>query len=76
MNLALLKRSTLVGVDWGGEATANPAIVRELADLLINWIEKGELQVATVTERPASDFVQAYEDLLAGRIHGKLVLTR
>ena len=76
MNLALLKRSTLVGVDWGGEATANPAIVSELSGRLIDWIEKGELQVAAVTERPASDFVQAYEDLLAGRIHGKLVLTR
>jgi len=75
-NLALLKRASLVGVDWGGESINNPETVQELAVVLIDWIEQGRLQVAPITERPASEFVQAFEDQLAGRIQGKLVLTR
>lgn len=75
-NLALLKRSALIGVDWGAEMTSNPALASELAAVLIDWIEKGRLEVAPVTERPASEFVQAFEDQLAGCIHGRLVLTR
>ena len=30
LNLALLKRSAIVGVDWGGEMRANPAINQTL----------------------------------------------
>ena len=48
----------------------------ELAATLIGWIERGMLRVAPVTERPAREYVQALEDQLAGRILGKLVLTR
>jgi NADPH:quinone reductase len=75
-NLALLKRSALIGVDWGAELPSNPKLAGELASVFIDWIEKGRLGVAPVTERPASEFVQAFEDQLAGRIHGRLVLTR
>lgn len=76
LNLALLKRSAVVGVDWGGEVRARPGLNAELAATLIDWIERDRLQVAPVTERPAADYVQALEDQLAGRILGKLVLTR
>lgn len=76
LNLALLKRSAVVGVDWGGEVRARPGLNAELAATLIDWIEHGRLRVAPVTECPAADYVQALEDQLAGRILGKLVLTR
>lgn len=76
LNLALLKRSAVVGVDWGGEVRARPGLNAELAATLIDWIEQDRLQVAPVTERPASEYVRALEDQLAGRILGKLVLTR
>ncbi|MYE83832.1 MAG: NADPH:quinone oxidoreductase family protein [Gammaproteobacteria bacterium] len=76
LNLALLKRSAVVGVDWGGEVRARPGMNAELAATLIEWIEEDRLRVAPVTERPASEYVRALEDQLAGRILGKLVLAR
>ena len=76
LNLALLKRCSIVGVDWGGEMRANPAINADLGNTLTAWIEDGSLTPSRVCERPASGFVTAFEDQLAGRITGKLVLTR
>ncbi len=73
-NLALLKRAALVGVDWGGEARANPDINSELMNTLMTWIEQGQLVPAPVTQRPMQDFQQALVDQLAGQIVGKLVL--
>ncbi len=74
LNLALLKRSSVVGVDWGGESRANPAINQELMDTLMHWAGSGQLQPAAVHTRPMSEFRQALTDQLAGRIIGKLVL--
>ena len=43
LNLPLLKRSAIVGVDWGGEMRANPAINDELMSTLMQWIEAGKM---------------------------------
>ncbi len=75
LNLALLKRAAIVGVDWGGEARANPTINAELMQTLSGWIENGKLRCASVTRRPMTDFRMALEDQLAGKVVGKLVLT-
>ncbi len=75
LNLPLLKRAAIIGVDWGGESRANPAINAELMQTLCGWIEEGRLTCATVAERPMADFRAALEDQLAGRVIGKLVLT-
>ncbi|MGY9012341.1 MAG: zinc-binding dehydrogenase, partial [Rhodobacterales bacterium] len=37
LNLPLLKRSSIVGVDWGGEFRANPSINQELMQTLMSW---------------------------------------
>ena len=76
LNLALLKRCSIVGVDWGGEARADPELNVGLMRRLLEMLDAGRLRVAPVSERPAAQFVQAFEDQLAGRIIGKLVLTR
>ncbi|MEM7221140.1 MAG: NADPH:quinone oxidoreductase family protein [Pseudomonadota bacterium] len=76
LNLALLKRASAVGVDWGGDARANPELNAGLVERLQGLIGSGALRLAPVAERPASDFVAALEDQLAGRIRGKLVLSR
>lgn len=76
LNLALLKRCSIVGVDWGGQARANPGINQRLMTQLLDLLASGRLAVAAVTERSAAQFVRAFEDQLAGRIVGKLVLTR
>ena len=75
LNLPLLKRSAIVGVDWGGEMRANPAINDELMSTLMQWIEAGKISPAAVQSRPMNDYQQALTDQLAGNILGKLVLT-
>ena len=75
LNLPLLKRSAIVGVDWGGEMRANPAINDELMSTLMQWIEAGKMSPAAVQSRPMNDYQQALTDQLAGNILGKLVLT-
>jgi len=76
LNLPLLKRCSIVGVDWGGEARANPRINDDLMRTLLDWFADGRLNVAPLTERNFTDFAQAFEDQLGGRVIGKLVLTR
>lgn len=75
LNLALLKRSSIVGVDWGGEMRANPAINHALMTTLMQWIADGKLHPAPVQSRPMRDYQQGLIDQLGGRIVGKLVLT-
>ena len=76
LNLALLKRSSIVGVDWGGEYRENPAINKELMSTIFEWINSGQLVPASPVVRSMSDVQQALTDQLAGQIVGKLVLTR
>lgn len=73
-NLPLLKRSALIGVDWGGEYRANPAINHSLMTTLMSWIDQGKLKPAQVVARPMSEFREGLTAQLAGKIVGKLVL--
>lgn len=75
LNLALLKRSAIIGVDWGGESRANPGINQSLMHTLMEWIAAGWLVPAAVSTRPMAEFRQALTDQLAGQVVGKLVLT-
>ena len=74
LNLPLLKRSSIVGVDWGGEFRANPNINEELMDTLMRWTADGTLGPAEVVCRRMSDYQNALKDQLGGKIVGKLVL--
>jgi NADPH2:quinone reductase len=74
LNLPLLKRSSIVGVDWGGEFRANPNINEELMDTLMRWAADGALAPAEVVCRRMSDYQNALKDQLADKIVGKLVL--
>ena len=74
LNLALLKRSSIVGVDWGGEARAHPDINSELIGTILHWIEAGTLRPADIVEQPITAVRSALDAQLAGEIVGKLVL--
>ena len=75
LNLALLKRCSIVGVDWGGEARANLGINGQLLEPLLRALDDGRLQPAPVISRPMASVATALTDQLAGRLVGKLVLT-
>ena len=44
LNLPLLKRCSIIGVNWGGEAMGNPAIVKPVIERLIAWSGQGKLR--------------------------------
>ena len=74
LNLPLLKRCSIVGVDWGGASRADPGLTPRLAATLIEWIEAGRLIPPPVSVRNLADVRQALDDQLAGHIAGKLVI--
>jgi len=74
LNLALLKRCSIVGVDWGGDSRANPELNQPLMDTLLDWFSEGRLKPANVVERKLSECREALTDQLNGKIIGKLVL--
>lgn len=74
LNLPLLKRASLVGVDWGGESRANPTVNHELLTTLMSWVGDGRLQPAGVVTRAMSEVRTALVEQLEGKLIGKLVL--
>jgi len=76
LNLALLKRCAIIGVDWGGDSRANPELNEPLMENLFAWFTAGKLTPANVVERALSDCREALTDQLAGKVVGKLVLTQ
>ncbi len=74
LNLPLLKRAAIVGVDWGGESRVDPSVNKALMQTILGWIESARLKPAAVSPRPMADFQEALRDQLEGRIIGKLVL--
>lgn len=76
LNLVLLKRCAIVGVDWGGDSRANPELNQPLMENLLDWFEQKRLVPANVVERAMSDCREALADQLEGKIAGKLVLVK
>ena len=74
LNLALLKRCAIVGVDWGGASRADPSINGPLMTTLLQWVASGRLCPAPVSTRPMEEVGAALSDQLSGRTVGKLVL--
>ena len=74
LNLALLKQSSIVGVDWGGAMRSDPSLTPTLQKTLLEWIESGRLNPAKVSTRPLSEVREALSDQISGKVVGKLVL--
>lgn len=43
LNLPLLKRSSIVGVNWAGHVAANPSAGGELMSRLVSWVSAGKI---------------------------------
>lgn len=74
LNLVLLKRCSIVGVDWGGASRVDPALTPRLARSLFDLLDSGRLAPPPVVSRPLATVREALSEQLAGQIMGKLVI--
>ena len=74
LNLALLKRAALVGVDWGGEIRANPAANLPLMEKLAAWIGEGRLHPEPAAVFPLEKAGEVLQNLLERKSIGKPVI--
>lgn len=74
LNLALLKRCSIVGVDWGGHIRANSGANAPLLATLMAWINAGQLRPEPGTVLPFEGARDALQSLLDRRAIGKPVI--
>jgi NADPH2:quinone reductase len=75
LNLPLLKRSSIVGVDWGGLVRDDPQANLPLLQRLAAWVEQGRLHPQATTVHPMEDAPSLLQALLERRSVGKPVIT-
>lgn len=75
LNLPLLKRCSIIGVNWGGEVMANPAVVPPVIGQLVEWTLAGKLKTAPDHVYAMADAGEAFRALFERRSIGKIVLT-
>lgn len=74
LNLPLLKRSSIVGVDWGGLVRDQPQANIPLLQRLAAWIEQGRLQPQATSRHPLEQAPAVLQALLERRSLGKPVI--
>lgn len=74
MNLPLIKRCSIIGVNWGGEVMGNPLVVKPVIDQLIAWSESGALHSGPDAVFPLERSGEAFGALFARRSTGKIVI--
>jgi NADPH2:quinone reductase len=74
LNHVLLNNRTVVGVDWGAWAMADPGGHRAMLDELIEMVESGRLHPVEPTERPLEDAAEVMAALIDRTVTGKVVL--
>ena len=74
LNLVLLKRCSIVGVDWGGASRVDPTLTPRLAHKLFGWLNAGLLAPPPVDVRLLTTVRESLQAQLEGRISGKLVI--
>lgn len=74
LNLPLLKRCQIVGVDWGGWMREAPERNIPLLTQLMEWVALGSLRPAQGTTYTLDNAGQAMRDLLDRKVVGKAVI--
>lgn len=74
LNLPLLKRSSIVGVDWGGFVREQPQANIPLLQRLANWVEEGKLHPQATSRHPLEEAPAVLQALLERRSLGKPVI--
>ncbi|MFZ5722210.1 MAG: NADPH:quinone oxidoreductase family protein [Pseudomonadota bacterium] len=74
-NLPLLKRCSVIGVNWGGETLENPAVVPPVIKTLIEWTEAGKLKTKPDHVYPMARAGEAFASIFDRSSSGKIVIT-
>lgn len=73
-NLPLLKRCSIMGVNWGGEVFANPQIVPPVISQIIEWAMAGKLKTKPDVIYPLDRASEAFSALFNRQSKGKIVI--
>ncbi|MFN4354805.1 NADPH:quinone oxidoreductase family protein [Parvibaculum sp.] len=74
LNLPLLKRASIVGVDWGGHIRANPASNIPLMQKLTEWVTAGKIHPEPAASFPLAEAPAVLQRLLDRESIGKPVI--
>ncbi len=75
LNLVLLKRCSITGVNWGGFIAANPGESKAVMNTLLEWIAAGKLNPRPGESFPLKDAGRAMKKMLERKAIGKIVIT-
>lgn len=75
LNLPLLKRISITGVNWGGFVAANPGESRPVLNALLEWITAGKLAPRAGESFPLEKAGDAMMKMLDRKAIGKTVIT-
>lgn len=74
LNLPLLKRCSVMGVNWGAESMANPAVVPPIIEQIIEWSLAGKLRTAPEKVYGLAESGVAFANLFERKSQGKIVV--
>lgn len=75
LNLPLLKRCAIHGVNWGGTVMADPSVVPPVIRTLAEWTLSGKINPAPTTIYPLERAGEAFAALFGRQSTGSLVVT-
>lgn len=70
----LLKRISIIGVNWGGEVMENPAVVPPVVQQLVDWTLAGELKAEPDHVYSLEQVGEAFSALFERRSAGKIMI--
>lgn len=73
-NLTLLKRCSIVGVNWGGHIAEHPSVAKEVMSTLMQWIAQGKISPAAGECFRLADAGKAMMKMLNRKAVGKIVV--
>lgn len=74
LNLPLLKRCSIHGVNWGGSVMADPSVVPPVIRTLVEWTLAGEIDPAPTSVHTLEKAGEAFEALFARKSLGGIVI--
>ncbi len=75
LNLTLLKRCSIHGVNWGGSVMADPAVVAPVIRTLCEWTLSGKINAAPAASYSMEKAGDAFAALFERRSMGSIVIT-